>query len=51
MLPRRTLSCRHAWAEKACPYCGYELIRVIATGFLFCSNHEMICDYEEEGEA
>lgn len=38
----------HEWVGRECPDCGYELKRYKLTGFVFCSNHEMICDYEED---
>lgn len=36
----------HEWGVGSCPICGYRLIKVKKTGFLFCSNHEAVCDYE-----
>ena len=38
----------HEWGIGSCPSCGYRLIKVLKTGFLFCSNHESVCDYERE---
>lgn len=52
-LPRQLYdSCneRQEWTGLACPHCGLELKRVIATGFEFCPNydHELICDYQRD---
>ena len=41
----------HEWGIGSCPSCGYKLIKVKKTGFLFCSNHESICDYDREDAA
>jgi len=30
-----------------CPACGYELIEVIASGDMFCSNLWPVCEYEK----
>lgn len=37
----------HEWGIGSCRECGYRLIKVKKSGFLFCSNHETICDYEQ----
>lgn len=42
--------CVHRLIDLHCPYCGYQLVEVITTGFRYCSNHSLICDYECFGE-
>jgi hypothetical protein len=39
----------HEWTNEHCPHCGRLLIRVKETGFLFCSNSQLVCDYEIQG--
>lgn len=38
----------HEWTGEVCPCCGMQLIAVRETGFKFCSNDSMICDFEIE---
>jgi len=38
--------CIHRLLSTHCPYCGMCMVEVTTTGFMFCSNHESICDYE-----
>lgn len=38
--------CIHELTEHECPHCGCRIVRVKTTGVEFCSNHEMLCDYE-----
>ncbi|MCQ8182209.1 hypothetical protein NP603_13890 [Methylomonas sp. SURF-1] len=38
--------CVHQLTDERCPYCNNRMVRVATTGFMFCSNHEAICDYE-----
>lgn len=40
--------CIHKITDDRCPLCGMVLIEVITTGLKFCSNHNLICDYEVE---
>lgn len=39
--------CVHKLTDEICPYCGFNLVEVITTGYKFCSNHSLICDYEK----
>ena len=39
-------SCVHELTSELCPECGMRLVRVKTTGYMFCSNSELICDYE-----
>ena len=40
--------CLHKELEEVCPYCGCVMIEITTTGFKFCSNASLICDYEVE---
>lgn len=39
-------SCIHRVTDLRCPCCLTPLIEVTTTGFLFCAQHESVCDYE-----
>jgi len=39
--------CVHDYIRRRCPHCGYQLVKVARNGWIFCSHHESICDYEE----
>ena len=38
--------CVHKLTDEICPYCGMQMVEVTTTGFRFCSNHTLACDYE-----
>lgn len=38
--------CVHELLDEECPHCGFKMVRVATTGFKFCSNHELICEFE-----
>ncbi|WP_321367640.1 hypothetical protein [uncultured Desulfuromusa sp.] len=39
--------CVHELTDEKCPHCGLRMVKVKPTGFMFCSNDSMICDYEK----
>lgn len=43
--------CAHRLTHKVCPLCGMRMVEVTTTGFLFCSNASLICDYEVDAPA
>lgn len=38
--------CVHDYMNRFCPFCGFQFVKVSTNGHMFCSNHELICDYE-----
>lgn len=38
--------CIHEPTSEKCPLCGFKIIKVVTTGFKFCSNKFTVCDYE-----
>lgn len=38
----------HKWTGINCPVCGFPLKKVLSNNHVFCSNHESICDYEQD---
>jgi hypothetical protein len=38
-------NCVHEWISFFCPCCDHQLVHVKSNGNVFCSNHEVICDY------
>lgn len=40
-------SCVHQVLERNCPECGKPLILATTTGWVYCSNHTLYCEYEE----
>lgn len=42
--------CVHKVLDERCPRCGYKLVLVTTTGFKFCSNYSLLCEYEREAD-
>lgn len=40
--------CVHEWINHFCPHCSSQLVHVKTNGVVFCSNHELICDYDSK---
>ena len=40
--------CVHEWIDYFCPDCNHQLIHVKTNGVVFCSNHELYCEYDSE---
>lgn len=40
--------CIHKLLDEKCPFCGHNMVEVTATGFKFCSNSDLVCEYEYE---
>jgi hypothetical protein len=39
--------CVHKMTEEVCPHCSMNMVEVTTTGFKFCSNESIVCDYEQ----
>lgn len=40
--------CIHKLLDDKCPFCGKRMVEVTTTAFRFCSEHEYVCDYEDD---
>lgn len=40
--------CVHELTDEICPCCDLRMVRVKPTGFMFCSNNSLVCDYEKD---
>lgn len=38
--------CIHKLIDRLCPHCGKRLVKVTTSGYTFCSNDFLACDYE-----
>jgi len=39
--------CVHRLIDERCPACGSKLVEVVTTGYKFCSNNVLTCDWEK----
>lgn len=39
-------NCIHKLLDEVCPKCGCKMVLVTTTGHRFCSNSDLICDFE-----
>lgn len=42
--------CVHRVTPENCALCGLSLVEVVTTGFRFCSNSDLVCEFEREAD-